>query len=75
MAKRLREEVDQFHTTHYLECPRCHQHNIVSHGESRYVCLNCGWERDVANRWGDGPPSFLVFLALGFLIFMLMAQA
>ncbi len=29
-----------------LECPRCGRHSIVQHG-SAYICLNCGFRRDV----------------------------
>lgn len=75
MAKHSLEKVEQFHITHHLECPRCHSHNIVVHGENRYVCLSCGWVRDVSSGWIEGPPLFLVFLAIGFIAFVVMSGA
>ncbi|MGB7088382.1 MAG: hypothetical protein WBD47_22695 [Phormidesmis sp.] len=70
---RYLEPVDQLHDTYHLECPRCGHHSIVTHGESRYVCLNCHWQRDVDGGWGDGPPPFLVLLAIAFIIIVLTA--
>jgi len=67
MAKqRLLDKVDyyNYNDTQHLECPHCRRHSLVTHGENRYVCLNCGWERDIDNGWGSGPPPLLVILAL-----------
>ena len=75
MARRLLEEVDQYTDTHphHLECPRCGRHSVVLYNESIYVCLNCNWERDVSRHrsFGDGPPPFLVILALIIVIVIL----
>lgn len=75
MAKqRLLEKVDYYNDAHHIECPHCRRRSIVTHGENRYVCLNCSWERDIDNGWGSGPPPFLVILALVTLIVILIAR-
>ncbi|HEY9738834.1 MAG TPA: hypothetical protein V6D06_21215 [Trichocoleus sp.] len=52
---------------HHLECPRCRRHTVVVHGESRYVCLSCNWERNV-EEWEPlpwlAPILFLLLLLL-----------
>lgn len=31
-----------------LNCPSCHSsHTIVAHTDDHYVCLNCGWSRNL----------------------------
>ena len=72
MARRRSTDLlDKRMETFHLECPRCRSHNIVSRGESRYVCLNCRWERDVDRDWGDGPPLFFVFIAVFTLVMVI----
>ncbi|WP_035992664.1 hypothetical protein [Leptolyngbya sp. KIOST-1] len=59
------------HHPHHLECPHCGRHTIVTKAESYYVCLNCGWERDLSNEFPRGLEaiaSFLVTLALLLLL-------
>ncbi len=73
MNRRLIGSGDQFSDTHYLECPRCRRHSIVSTGEGKYACLNCHWQRDVANGWGDGPPPFIVIVAVVIIVVIMMS--
>lgn len=53
----------------YLECPNCKAHSVVLQGESRYVCLRCGWSRDVSE-WNF--PVWLIFLLLGFALVLML---
>lgn len=54
---------------HHLECPHCGKHTIVVHGESCYVCLNCGWRFDTQNEWAPVPlPVILLTLFIVLLI-------
>lgn len=55
------------------ECPRCHQHMLVHNGESVYVCLKCGFYKDVAdiskikglkNEAESGAGAFNVLIAI-----------
>lgn len=67
--------VSQLETTHpqhphHLECPRCQRHTVVLHGESRYVCLNCGWQCDTA---GWSIPIFPTLVILGILLVLLLS--
>jgi rubredoxin len=57
------------HHPHELECPRCGRHSVVLHGESRYVCLACGWERDAAE--GEGLPFWLLIPAVVLALILL----
>ena len=68
--QRYSDLLDRVPQTHHLECPRCHHHSIVSRGEGKYFCLNCGWRRDV-DAWGDGPPPFLVLMAIAIILMLL----
>ncbi|MBD0267444.1 MAG: hypothetical protein ICV77_04030 [Cyanobacteria bacterium Co-bin8] len=57
------------HHPHHLECPDCGRHTVVTQGESRYVCLNCSWRRDIDNEWGAG---FIPITALAGLLLLLL---
>lgn len=51
----------------HIECPNCRRHTVVRHGESEYVCLNCGFRRDLSSYyrpWGLGYVLVAVFVAL-----------
>lgn len=63
-------ETTHAHHPHHLECPRCGRHTVVLHGESRYVCLSCGWSRDVSDEWNVPilPLLFLVGIFLALLL-------
>lgn len=59
----------------HIECPHCHRHSIVKHGESEYVCLNCDFRRDLAEphlgRFGNllmGLLAFALALMVGELL-------
>jgi DNA-directed RNA polymerase subunit RPC12/RpoP len=54
-----------------MECPRCGRRTIVPHGESLYVCLNCGWRRDLSESSWNGPGEWII-AALIVLFFWLM---
>ena len=73
MTRKVLEQADHYPDTHpyHIECPRCGRHSVVLYSESIYVCLSCNWERDVSRHHhsrGDGPPAFLVLLALATVI-------
>ncbi|MGB3765400.1 MAG: hypothetical protein WA947_02485 [Phormidesmis sp.] len=68
--RRYSDLLERVPETHYLECPRCHHHSIVSRGEGKYACLHCNWYKNVDD-WGDGPPLPLVFMAVGVLLMLL----
>lgn len=57
-------------TSDYWECPKCHQHTLVHHGESVYVCLNCDFYKDISQSKGSkkeaesGAGAFNVFIAI-----------
>lgn len=54
-----------------LPCPRCGKCTVVLHGDSRYVCLSCRWERNLMK---DDEGNFLVFLlTLLTVLFLLLA--
>lgn len=64
----------QQHDPH-IECPHCHRHSIVKHGESEYVCLNCDFRRDLSaphlGRFGNlllGVLAFVLVLLVGQLL-------
>ncbi|MGC1306486.1 MAG: hypothetical protein WA885_04595 [Phormidesmis sp.] len=57
--------------TYHLECPRCGHHSIVAQGESKYSCLNCNWQRDVDDSWGELPFPLIV-IAVVIIILMVM---
>lgn len=57
--QRYSDLLDRVLEAHHLECPRCHYHSIVSRGESRYVCLNCGWRRN-GDAWGGFQLSYAI---------------
>lgn len=40
-----------------IECPQCGKHTIVQHQETRYICLSCNWEKDVAEPDRTGKSS------------------
>jgi ribosomal protein L37AE/L43A len=54
------------------ECPRCHQHSLVKHGDSIYVCLNCRFRRDVSQQQQSDDASAGVF---GILLAILVTAA
>ncbi|MEO0984379.1 MAG: hypothetical protein AAFY20_02400 [Cyanobacteria bacterium J06639_14] len=54
---------------HHLECPRCKHHTVVLQGESRYVCLNCGWWRDID---GWNIPIFPILMVLVIFLVILL---
>ena len=58
---------------HHLECPRCQRHTVVQHGETRYVCLSCGWFRDVSD-WElrSGLPAFVLLFLVGIIVVILL---
>lgn len=55
---------------HHLECPRCGRHTVVTKAEGYYVCLSCGWERDLTNEWGYG--VIRLFSAAGVILLFLL---
>jgi ribosomal protein S27AE len=69
MAGRFPSSEDWHSSTHHLECPRCGHHSIVAHGEGRYVCLRCNWQRNVGTDSEGMPP--LVIIAIFVIIFLL----
>ncbi|WP_155523467.1 hypothetical protein [Nodosilinea nodulosa] len=60
------------HHPHHLECPHCGRHTIVTKAESYYVCLNCGWERDLANAWPRGSVEVLLFIGAVLLVLFVL---
>lgn len=59
-----------------IECPHCHKHTIVKHGESEYVCLNCNFRRDLTygtfgSTFGRFPSLFFLGLAALGLVVMI----
>ncbi len=70
VRRRSSDLLNRVPETHHLECPRCRRHNIVGRGEGKYVCLNCGWRRDVDD-WGDGPPPFFVLMAIAIILMLI----
>ncbi|MEO1147585.1 MAG: hypothetical protein AAFY26_18540 [Cyanobacteria bacterium J06638_22] len=61
---------------HHLECPRCGTHTVVMYGETKYVCLNCNWQRDLNHiQWNDFPIVLAAIVTtLILLLFMLPGQ-
>lgn len=58
---------------HHLECPRCGgRHTIVTKAESHYVCLRCGWERDLSGESFHGGAGVLSLIGAIFLLFLLL---
>ncbi|MGJ3253852.1 MAG: hypothetical protein ACFE0J_22370 [Elainellaceae cyanobacterium] len=55
---------------HHLECPRCGKHTIVIQGDSRYVCLNCSWRRDITD--DAGPLQVITTLVLVVLLLFIL---
>ena len=55
----------------HVECPRCHHHTIVLQGESRYVCLNCRWTRDISSGQKSVPIGVLLAVAILLLVIVL----
>lgn len=60
-----------------LECPKCHSHSVVQHGDSVYVCLSCDFRKDVSvipkkpeNEDGFNP-LIAILLAIGIAILIL----
>jgi ribosomal protein L37E len=60
------------HHPHHLECPRCGRHTIVTKAESYYVCLHCGWERDLSNEWSGSIAGVLGFVMTGLLLLLVL---
>jgi len=59
---------------HHLECPRCNCHTVVLQGDSRYVCLNCRWEQNLAQEGWEPLTTFLVaVLTIAFLLIVIAA--
>ena len=74
MSKYLLDPTERHQDTHYLECPRCGHHSIVSHAEGKYACLRCNWQRDVVHGW-DEMPSVYVFIAIAIILIILLTGA
>lgn len=55
-----------------MECPRCGRRAIVQNGASTYVCINCGFRRDVSSDSFDGFPGWLLFLCIVFGLVLLL---
>lgn len=34
---------------HHIACPHCGHHTVVVQDENIYVCLRCGWRRNIAS--------------------------
>ena len=63
-----REHSEQLHN-----CPKCGKHSLARVSEQRYQCVWCRFRRDLSQEGGfDGSESFLLFLFLGALIFVLV---
>lgn len=61
-----------------MECPKCHSHSVVQHGDSVYVCLSCDFRKDVsqlpkkgAGADGDFNPLVAILLAVAIAILIL----
>jgi len=72
VARRYPNPDDYYDNARHIECPRCGHHSVVSHGEGRYNCLNCSWQRDVSRNWEPVPIPVLIAIAI--IIFILMTQ-
>jgi ribosomal protein L37E len=66
--------VDNSHPQHphHLECPRCGRHTIVTKAESYYVCLHCGWERDLSRDWPYGMEEVVSFIVTFLLLLLIL---
>lgn len=61
------------HHPHHLECPRCGKHTVVVRGETRYVCLNCNWWRDLnQTQWDDFPILLATIITTLMILLALM---
>jgi hypothetical protein len=61
-----------------MECPKCHSHSVVQHGDSVYVCLSCDFRKDVSEfprkdtlKEGDFNPLIAILLAVAIAILIL----
>lgn len=59
---------------HHLECPRCGRRAVVVRGESRFICLSCGWQRNVDDPWGCSPLFLMIMMAVTVLLIVLLTQ-
>ncbi|MBE9100663.1 hypothetical protein [Vacuolonema iberomarrocanum] len=57
---------------HHLECPRCGMHTVVMHGENKYVCLNCNWQRDLNRIQLDDFPIVLAAIVTTLILLLSM---
>lgn len=58
-----------------MECPKCHSHSVVQHGDSVYVCLSCDFRKDVSElpkKAADGEFNPLVAILLAVAIAILI---
>jgi hypothetical protein len=54
-----------------IQCPKCDHHCVVKVNETKYVCLNCRWFRNVRDGLDSASP-FSVFIAIFVLVFLLV---
>jgi len=66
------ETSQEGHHHRHLACPECGINSVVQHG-SVYVCLNCGFRRNVSEP--DTSVGAIAILALIFAILMMVATA
>ncbi|MGJ3247628.1 MAG: hypothetical protein ACFE0I_16325 [Elainellaceae cyanobacterium] len=55
----------------HMECPRCGKHSVVRHGDSTYVCINCGFRCDVSEQ-PDESNNALMATAIATLLTLLL---
>ncbi|NJL45143.1 MAG: hypothetical protein HC922_04060 [Leptolyngbyaceae cyanobacterium SM2_3_12] len=58
-----------------VECPRCRRHTLVRHGESEYVCLNCGFRRNLDHYYPGPGDGFLLFMFFGITLALLLSNS
>ena len=75
MTHPLKEDGSYF-LSDTFECPRCSYRSVVKNGAQSYICLNCGFKRDLTSRILDeklssaGSLLLIVFALL--LLFMFL---
>jgi hypothetical protein len=58
-----------------IECPECCKHSVIQKSDSVYLCLGCGWKKDL-----NPPPSKKTQLnvgaiaAIGLTTFLILSQ-
>ncbi|MFM7450583.1 MAG: hypothetical protein ACKO24_18525 [Leptolyngbyaceae cyanobacterium] len=55
-----------------LQCPRCGHRAVVTKAEHHYVCLNCGWERNISQDRLSGMAEFFAFFIITLFLLLLI---